>query len=245
MPVKRPLSFIPDPIPPWRAALPAVVAAMVVLSARYLPGMMPTEDSVRDVEASEQISDADEEAMVDANVETASASEEPEEDTAQAEEEPSTENASEDKTSTDKNAKELDKATKSPRQVRKSKPMSPRALAKAERAAAGLRAALRDGRVVTSTTLFAVVARGERGWDEAEADCRRRSVDGVRGWRLASRQELRVLERAGKLPSGAYWTRNRYPVDDLSAYAYDRGTSKLWLKQEPNGAVVCTQPRPH
>lgn len=233
MPRRRPLDFIPDPMPQWRIVTPVMAAAMGVLVAYYGPSLAG-EGGVTDAAVAEQILEEDEppEAVVEPLVPTP----EPVKPAEEEGEDESDEGEGKDE------AKQADEAPKKAK--RKVRPMSPRALKKAKRAQSGLRGSIGDGSVVRSGSHFATVAKGERSWDEAEAVCRKQSINGVGGWRLASRQELRGLDRAGKLPKGAYWTRNRYPVDDLSAYAYVRGQSKLWLKQEPNGAVVCTQPRP-
>jgi hypothetical protein len=71
-------------------------------------------------------------------------------------------------------------------------------------------------------------------------------VDGVGGWRLASRGELRDLGRARLLASGmAYWSRSG-AADPDAAYVFNTRTrrSAVRLKQEPTAATVCVQPRP-
>jgi len=117
-----------------------------------------------------------------------------------------------------------------------------RRAAQAER---GLRLALGEGRVHATSRIFMTVNGSERTWDGASAHCRSKLIDGIGNWTLASRTELRALHRAGEPAGGAYWSRNTDPDDPDSAFAYDvvRGASVLWLKQEPNGAAVCTQPR--
>jgi len=126
------------------------------------------------------------------------------------------------------------------------KPMSPTALRRAERAAAGLRSAVQEGRVQAVADFFALVDVAEEAWDGAASRCTAARVDGVGNWKLASPGELKTLDRASKLPAGAYWSRSRSRKDPALAVAYDasEGRSVLWLTQEPNGAVVCTQARP-
>lgn len=133
----------------------------------------------------------------------------------------------------------------SPRPAPVARVLSATEIQRAERAAIRLRPAIAEGRVSVAGDLFVVVEPNERAWASATTVCKELSIDGVSSWKLASRSEVRSLDRSGVLPQGAYWTRNQSSRDVEAAYAYDtrQRRSVLWLKQEPNGTAVCIQPR--
>lgn len=242
MGTKRPLDFIPDPLPAWRTTLPLVgcaTAGLLAWISLYVPsttragepvpaatvasGAVPTIAAASIAPASmlpAALSEREE--PVDDRAPAPSEREEPADDRAPAPPEADA------------------RATKTV-----AAPLDAAALERAERAAARLRAAVREGRVAAIDGAFAWIDAGERAWEDAAAVCRDADVDGVRHWSLASRDALQQLARAGKLPAGVYWTR-AHARDPDAAYAYDtrRRRAVVWLKQEPNGGVVCTVPRP-
>jgi hypothetical protein len=79
------------------------------------------------------------------------------------------------------------------------------------------------------------------GWQR----CAKLEVDGVTGWRLPHRREMKLVNAVLSLPAGLYWTRTVPDDDKSAAYVLDstNGQLSLSLKQEPTGEVVCVRER--
>src|SRR5690606_26046374 len=95
-------------------------------------------------------------------------------------------------------------------------------------------------------TLFTTRRQGSAttfagGWQR----CAALGVDGVKGWRLPHRREMKLINAVLPLPRGIYWTRTVPDDDKKAAYVLDssNGALSLFLKQEPTGEVVCVRRR--
>jgi hypothetical protein len=111
-----------------------------------------------------------------------------------------------------------------------------------------LSAAVEQRRIFMLKTLLVTRRQGSEttfagGWQR----CATLEVDGVEGWRLPHRRELKLINAVLDLPSGVYWTRTVPDDDKSAAYVLDtsNGELSLFLKQEPNGDVVCVRRREH
>ena len=105
--------------------------------------------------------------------------------------------------------------------------------------------AIRGGKVrALDSLLVARPGYDEVDWKQAKAECRRKRVAGLPGWRLPSRKELARLRRARMLESGTFWSRDRGGHDD-DAFAFDagKGTSNVYLTVEPAAQVQCVRKR--
>ncbi len=105
--------------------------------------------------------------------------------------------------------------------------------------------AIRNGQVrAIDSLLVAKAGTAELDWRQARSKCRTKRVDGLSGWRLPSRRELKRLRRARILQSGVFWSRDRGDVDD-EAYALNvgTGTSHRYLVVEPVARVQCVRRR--
>lgn len=87
--------------------------------------------------------------------------------------------------------------------------------------------------------------KGTTTWMGAIQACRDFELDGVAGWRIPFRRELKLLGAVGALPDGTYWSRSLSETDDDYVFVYETSDRRLveWLKQEPTGAVVCVRSR--
>jgi hypothetical protein len=109
-----------------------------------------------------------------------------------------------------------------------------------------LATATAERRVFMLKTLFTTRRQGSAPtWNGGWARCAKLEVDGVKGWRLPHRREMKLLNAVLSLPSGTYWTRTVPDDDKQSAYALDTsdGSLSLFPKQEPTGEVVCVRGR--
>jgi hypothetical protein len=111
-----------------------------------------------------------------------------------------------------------------------------------------LATAAAERRIFMLKTLFTTRRQGSAttflgGWQR----CAKLEVDGVKGWRLPHRREMKLINAVLPLPSGLYWTRTVPPDDRQAAFVLDTNTGELslFLKQEPTGEVVCVREREH
>ncbi len=81
-------------------------------------------------------------------------------------------------------------------------------------------------------------------WRAALETCREFDLDGVSGWRVPFRRELKLIGAVGAIPPGTYWSRSRSDVAGF-VWVYEAGARRLieWLEHESNGAVVCVKSR--
>ena len=56
--------------------------------------------------------------------------------------------------------------------------------------------------------LISRAGNGTMTWDDAAAKCKRRKVEGMRGWKLPSKGQLIKLRKAKLLQGGSYWSRS-------------------------------------
>lgn len=95
-------------------------------------------------------------------------------------------------------------------------------------------------------TLFTSRRQGSATtWGGGNLRCSKYEVDGIKGWRLPHRREMKLLNAVLPLPSGLYWTKT-VPKDDRdAAYMLDtsNGGLSLFLKQEPTGEILCVRRR--
>jgi hypothetical protein len=111
-----------------------------------------------------------------------------------------------------------------------------------------LSTAVDQRRVFMLKTLFATRRQGdETTFAGAWLRCAKLDVDGVQGWRLPHRREMKLVNAVLSLPPGVYWTRTVPPEDKTSAFVLDTDDASLalFLKEEPNGDVVCVRKRAH
>ncbi|MCX4243766.1 hypothetical protein [Paraliomyxa miuraensis] len=106
--------------------------------------------------------------------------------------------------------------------------------------------AVDERRIYMLKTLFTTKRTGPAttfagGWQR----CAKLDVDGIKGWRLPHRREMKLVNAVLSLPAGDYWTRTVPDEDEDSAYVLDSSTGALSLsaKQEPTGEVVCVRRR--
>jgi hypothetical protein len=109
-----------------------------------------------------------------------------------------------------------------------------------------LTAAVDARRIFILKTLYTTKRQGTAttfagGWQR----CAKLEVDGVKGWRLPHRREMKLINAVLSLPAGLYWTRTVPDDDKSAAYVLDstNGQLSLSLKQEPTGEVVCVRER--
>ena len=78
-------------------------------------------------------------------------------------------------------------------------------------------------------------------WETANERCATYRFDGIGGWRLPWRRELKLLGAIERVNRGQFWSRSPGKDDDDFAYVYDADQRELveWLKAEPTGSVVC------
>jgi len=106
--------------------------------------------------------------------------------------------------------------------------------------------AVEQRRVFMLKKLYATRRQGEETtFLGAWARCAKLEVDGVKGWRLPHRREMKLVNAVLTLSSGVYWTRTVPPEDKSSAYVLDTADASLslFLKEEPNGDVICVRER--
>lgn len=109
-----------------------------------------------------------------------------------------------------------------------------------------LAAAADERRVTMLKTLFVSKRQGESTtWIGGNARCSAFELDGVDGWRLPHRREMKLINVVLRLPRGMYWTFTVPKDDRRAAYVLDTDTNglSLFLKQEPTGEVVCVRRR--
>ncbi len=106
--------------------------------------------------------------------------------------------------------------------------------------------AAKEHRLSMLKTLFTTRRQGpSTTWQGGRLRCADFQVDGVGGWRLPHRREMRLINAVLPLPAGIYWTKT-VPKDDRdAAYVLDTsgGGLSLFLKAEPTGDVVCVRRR--
>lgn len=110
----------------------------------------------------------------------------------------------------------------------------------------GLAEAVAQYRVLDIQHLYVTRRRGNAtSWADARARCQALTIDGVDGWRLPWRRELKLIGVATRLGNGTYWSHSVPDGQPDSAYVYDVRTRELslFLKQEPTGEVICVKPR--
>jgi hypothetical protein len=115
---------------------------------------------------------------------------------------------------------------------------------KATGVAAKLGSAIAEDKVkVVDGDLFVLTGlpRDTTTWDTADARCRARKIDGVAGWRLPSKGQVRALKRAGVIGNGSWWTRATVGEDEVVAFDAGSGRMDQWLKIEPNARTVCVR----
>ncbi len=108
--------------------------------------------------------------------------------------------------------------------------------------ASDLTAALARREVVRVDKYLVTRQRGnETSWGDARTRCAMLEIDGVSGWRLPWRRELKLLGVAGHLHDGVFWSGSKVDGDPDSAYAWSTSARNLvvFLKQEVTGEVVC------
>jgi hypothetical protein len=109
-----------------------------------------------------------------------------------------------------------------------------------------LATATTERRVFMLKTMFTTRRQGSAtSWSGGWARCAKLDVDGVKGWRLPHRREMKLINAVLSLPSGTYWTRTVPDDDRQSAFVLDTGDASLSLapKQEPTSDVVCVRAR--
>lgn len=124
-------------------------------------------------------------------------------------------------------------------------PPPPSVDASREQLEAAIEAAVADGRLHAVDPLLALpTGPGTITWDEASRRCKRRTLEGLRSWRLPSKAQLVQLRRAQVLTSGTYWSRTA--VGDDEVYVLDATTGRMdqSLKIEPNARAICVRKRP-
>lgn len=124
-------------------------------------------------------------------------------------------------------------------------PPPPNTAPSASQLDAAIAVAIADGRLQELGELLVSSSGSETmTWDEAVGRCRRRKVEGMKGWRLPSKGQLVKLRKAKLLSGGTYWSRSVVGGDE--AYAYDGGSGRMnvWLKMEPNARALCVRKRP-
>jgi len=101
--------------------------------------------------------------------------------------------------------------------------------------------ALAQGRLqATDEMLYLEPRREPSSWEDAQAFCRQRKVNGVGGFDLPTRAQLaRLKPRVG---SELYWSRTKGEHDD-EAYALDGATGRynVYLLVEPAAKAVCVR----
>ncbi|MEX1368671.1 MAG: hypothetical protein AB1Z98_36420 [Nannocystaceae bacterium] len=111
-----------------------------------------------------------------------------------------------------------------------------------------LAAAADERRIVMLKTLFVSRNQGESTtWFGGNQRCGALEVDGIGGWRLPHRREMKLINVVLSLPRGVYWTYTVPDEDRRAAYVLDTDTNglSLFLKQEPTGEVLCVRRRVH
>lgn len=106
--------------------------------------------------------------------------------------------------------------------------------------------AVDERRIVMLKTLFVSRRQGEAtSWSGGMQRCGAFEVDGVGGWRLPHRREMKAINVSLPLPRGIYWTYTVPKDDRKAAYVLDTDTNglSLFLKQEPTGEVLCVRRR--
>lgn len=105
--------------------------------------------------------------------------------------------------------------------------------------------AIRRGKVRALDSLL--VARPgveDVDWGAAKAECRRKRIAGLPGWRLPSTKELLRLRRSRMLDNGTYWTRHAGGHgDDATAVNVRTGATAVYLSEEPAARVQCVRKR--
>lgn len=93
-------------------------------------------------------------------------------------------------------------------------------------------------------TMYVTSRQGETTtWKESRRRCDDLEVEGVLGWRLPYRRELKLLGAIGALRSGVYWSKTALDSDRDFAFVYDTQRRELatWLKAEPTAYTVCVR----
>lgn len=129
--------------------------------------------------------------------------------------------------------------------VPKSVPPPPTADPSRSQLTAAIEAALADGRLEALDELLVLTTDpGTITWDEAAERCKRRKLDGLRGWRLPSKAQLAKLRKAKVIKGGSYWSRSEVGGDEV--YVLDAATGRMnqYLKIEPNARALCVRNRP-
>ncbi len=134
-----------------------------------------------------------------------------------------------------------DAGTTAPKTV----PPPPTAIPSQVQLDAAIEAAIADGRLeALDQMLISRAGAGTMTWDDAAARCRRRKVDGLRGWKLPSKGQLIKMRKAKLLLGGSYWSRSVVGGDEVYALDVSSGRMNVWLKMEPNARALCVRKRP-
>lgn len=124
-------------------------------------------------------------------------------------------------------------------------PPPPNTAPSASQLEAAIAAAIEQGRLMEHEDLLVLPTGADTmAWEDAIARCRRRKVEGMRGWRLPTKGQLARLRKAKLVSSGTYWSSSVVGGDE--AYAVDAGSGRMnvWLKMEPNARAICVRKRP-
>jgi hypothetical protein len=104
-----------------------------------------------------------------------------------------------------------------------------------------------DARKIKRSTRLWVARLGDAtvDWMAADRACRDHEVDGVGGWRLAHRRELKALGVSRVLGPGVFWSKTELEDDPEFAYVFHGQQLDLitFLKKEPTAKVVCVRVR--
>jgi hypothetical protein len=106
-----------------------------------------------------------------------------------------------------------------------------------------LASAIASGKIRATDRLYILRNVGEpTTFAGALRRCKALEIEGVRGWRLPHRRELRLMGAIGML-RGNYWSRATDGYDPAYALVYESNARRFatWAKSEPGGRVVCVR----
>jgi hypothetical protein len=111
---------------------------------------------------------------------------------------------------------------------------------------AALREAVARHRLLEVDDLYVTRKRGSAtSWAEARSRCNAFTFDGIDGWRLPWRRELKLIGVSTRMEAGTYWSHSGADGHPGSAWAWDTASRELEVtpKRETTAEVVCVKPR--
>ena len=111
---------------------------------------------------------------------------------------------------------------------------------------AQLREAVARRRLLEVSGLYVTRRRGSAtSWAEARARCNAFTFDGIDGWRLPWRRELKLIGVSTRMDAGTYWSHSVADGQRHAAWAWDTSARKLAVapKESTAAEVVCVKPQ--